>query len=230
MAAERLGVDSLELCTWLDCGGVTPSYGFVNTLKEAVKTPLRVLIRPGPGGFFYTAPERQVLLRDAMLIGMSRPGLVTGALDDADLPDVQLMKAVRLAAPDCEVTFHRAIDRSSDPGRAFAICLEMGVHRVLTSGARTRAIDGVSVIQAMVKGGGEAITVAAAGGIDAQNVVELVERTGVREVHFSARRLLEPEPHQVALNSQGRGLGFETAPDEGKMEGVLNALTKAGLR
>ncbi|MBV6404883.1 MAG: copper homeostasis protein CutC [Flavobacteriales bacterium] len=230
MAAARAGVDSVELCTWPDCGGVTPSYGLVNAVKEDLGIPLRVLIRATPGGFHYTMGERQAMLRDALLIGMSVPGLVIGALDEDGAPDSTFIRAVRMAAPEAEVTFHRAIDRSTDPAAAFASCMAEGVQRVLTSGGRTLAIDGALTIKAMVEGAQGRLQVAAAGGITPQNVVELVERTGVTEVHFAARRKLPPEPHEVSMSSGHRGISFDSVPDEAKMEGVLNALVKARLR
>ncbi|MBK8613562.1 MAG: copper homeostasis protein CutC [Flavobacteriales bacterium] len=230
LAAAKAGADTVELCTWLDCGGVTPSYGLVNSIKEEIKVPLRVLIRATPGGFVYTMPERQAMLRDAMLIGMGGNGLVAGSLDESGLPDVSFLRAVKLAAPDAELTYHRAIDRSSDVGRAFAICLEEKVQRVLTSGGRTLAIDGALTIKAMVDGARGLVQVAAAGGINPENVVELVQRTGVTEVHFAAQRKLPPQPHEVSMSSANRGLSFDSEPDVAKIEGVLNALTKAGLR
>jgi len=72
--------------------------------------------------------------------------------------------------------------------------------------------------------------VAAAGGIDPNNVVRIVEATGVTEVHFAAQRKMPLDPSNVVLSS-GSGAGsFGVAPDEAKIEGVLNALLKAGLR
>lgn len=230
LAAARAGADTVELCTWLDCGGVTPSYGLVNSIKEEVRVPVRVLIRATPGGFVYTMPERQAMLRDALLIGMDGNGLVAGSLNEEGLPDVSFLRALKLAAPQAELTFHRAIDRSSDVGRAFAMCLEERVQRVLTSGGRTLAIDGALTIKAMVDGARGLVQVAAAGGIDPLNVVELVQRTGVTAVHFAAQRKLPPQPHEVSMSSANRGLSFDSEPDVAKIEGVLNALTNAGLR
>ncbi len=229
-AAAMAGADSVELCTWPECGGVTPSYGLVNTLGEEVKLRTRVLIRATPGGFVYSLAERQVMLRDAMLIGMGGAGLVVGALNEEGLPETGFLRAVRLAAPDAELSFHRAIDRSKDMGRAFALCLEERLQRVLTSGGRTLALDGAPTIKAMVDGAKGLLQVAAAGGIGPGNVVELVQRTGVSEVHFAAQRKLPPQPHEVSMSSTNRGLSFESEPDLAKIEGVLNALVKAGLR
>jgi len=104
------------------------------------------------------------------------------------------------------------------------------VQRVLTSGGRTLAINGAPTIKAMVDGAMGLVQVAAAGGINPENVVELVQRTGVTEIHFAAQRKLPPQPHEVSMSSANRGLSFDSEPDVAKIEGVLNALTKAGLR
>ncbi len=230
MAAEASGADSVEICTWLACGGVTPSYGLVNTLKERMGIPLRVLVRPTPGGFVYSEFERQTILRDAMLIGLSGVGLVTGALNDNGLPEASLMKAVRMAAPENELTFHRAIDHCDDPLAALDACVELGIHRVLTSGGRTLAIDAMDLLREMVRRADVKVRIAAAGGITSENVVELVERTGVSEVHFSAQRTVATSTTKAAMSSVYDGMTFETVPDEAKIDGVMNALLKAGLR
>lgn len=230
-AAHAAGADHIELCTWLACGGVTPSYGLVNTVREVVPLPMRVLVRPTPAGFVYSDDERQVILRDSMLLGMSGSGLVVGGLDANGLPHEVLVKGVKLSAPDQEITFHRAIDHAGDMAAAFSFLCAWGVHRVLTSGGRTRALDGAPVIKAFVEQAAPGMVVAAAGGIDASNVVELVERTGVSEVHFAAQRALPREPDgKAAMSSSNVGAWFDTVPDVAKIEGVLNALVKAGLR
>ncbi len=37
ITAEECGATSVEVCTWLDCGGVTPSSGLVDTVRGAVR-------------------------------------------------------------------------------------------------------------------------------------------------------------------------------------------------
>lgn len=217
LAAERAGAETIEVCQWLACGGTTPSFGLLNLLQERVRVRKRVLVRPVPGGFSYSADERQVLLRDAMMSGVGDPGcgIVTGGLDEHGLPDVELWKAVRLAAADRELTFHRAVDTVPDPLRAFEVLLLMDVQRVLSSGGQRAAMEGRQVLAEMVRRAGEGVVVAAAAGIGPDNVVAIVEDTGVREVHFSAQ----------IPNADG-----SFAPDEARIAGVMEALSKAGLR
>jgi copper homeostasis protein len=217
LAADRAGADRIEVCAWLGCGGITPSFGLLNFLQERIATPKRVLVRPRPGDFHYSTEDRQVLLRDVMMSGIGDKdcGIVTGALDTHGLPDHEVWKAVQLAANGRELTFHRAVDVSSDPLRSMEIVQLFGVQRLLTSGGARTAWDGRAVIADMVRRSEGRMTIAAAAGIAADNVVPLVDHTGVTEVHFSAQRFLENGTLEA---------------DAAKIEGVMNALVKAGMR
>jgi copper homeostasis protein len=81
------------------------------------------------------------------------------------------------------VVFHRAIDLCPDPVAEVDVLLTLGVDRVLTSGGAAVALEGAKVIRRMVEVAGQSLTVMAGGGVRARNVRELVERTGVSEVH-----------------------------------------------
>src|SRR5262245_1900402 len=136
LAAERAGADTIEVCSWLACGGITPSFGLLNLMQEKVKLRKRILVRPTPAGFRYSADERQVLLRDVMMSGVGDPkcGIVSGGLDGQGLPDRELVKGILMAAAGREVTFHRAIDHAADLMRTLDLLKELGVQRILTSG------------------------------------------------------------------------------------------------
>ena len=229
-AAAACGVDSVEVCSWLACGGITPSSGLVDAMRSAVRIPVRVLVRPGPGGFVYTPAETLALLTDAEIFGGGAIGLVTGALEvDGSLNERVMASVIRLA-PESEITFHRAIDHATDMAATLDRCIELGVHRILTSGGSTLATEGAVMLKQLVQRAGDRIMIAAAGGINAANVVELVERTGVTEVHFSAQRPKPGRAQGAAMSSTSQGVSFETEPDRAKIEGVMNALVKAGLR
>ena len=223
--AARSGVEHVELCTWLACGGVTPSSGMARC-AAAIGIPQRVLIRSLPGPFVPDEEERAAMLSDALALREHAFGLVIGALGPDDRIDPTFVKAICANTPSAEITFHRAIDRSRDVLEALDKCLELGVDRVLTSGGAISAFAGIEVLARMVDHAGDRIVIAAAAGIDPHNVVEIVERTGVREVHFSVQR-------PILGRGQGsimEGGDHHPGCDEAKLEGVLNALVKAGLR
>lgn len=230
MAAERAGADSVEICTWLACGGVTPSSGLVDAVRTAVRIPTRVLVRPTPDGFIYDPAALHALLLDAEIFGGGAIGLVTGGLKADGTMDRDLMRSIAQLAPESELTFHRAVDHASDPVEVLEGCLALGVDRLLTSGGAALAHDGVATLQRLVEKAGEHCRIAAAGGINAENVVGIVERTGVSEVHFAAQGLISVAGAKVPLSAGHAGTSFAFAPDEAKIEAVMNALVKAGLR
>ena len=235
LVATHAGADHLELCAWLECGGVTPSIGMVRAVAEACAIPVRVLVRPRPGEMRYDRHDRVILLRDveAFCQEPAVTGVVTGALDRDAMPDRPLMAEVMRIAAGREVTFHRAMDHAADPVGAIASCKDLGIQRVLTSAGAMRAIDGVPVLAAMCARAGHAMTVAAGGGVAAAHVVDLVQRTAVPEVHFSARRWVAPSTHageRVELSSSGASMPVPWVPDAEKTRAIIHALVQAGLR
>lgn len=224
-AAADAGVDSVELCVAIQEGGLTPSLGIVVQAMSMPLPGLRVLVRPRPGDFSYSAVESEAICWDVKrFLKFEHPEPVVGGLTpDGALDEHLMVKLLSIGTPQAW-TFHRAIDHSSDPLRLFGRCIELGFGRVLTSGGASNALQGVVGLRAMVELARGRIRVAAAAGVNPTNVVELVERTGVGEVHFSATRGLL---HAVGAHSN---MGLDSEPDLRKIDGVLNALAKAGLR
>lgn len=230
VTAQACGVDSVEVCSWLACGGITPSSGLVDSIRVAVGLHVRVLVRPSPAGFVYTPAEKHVLGTDAEVFGGGALSLVTGALDKNGEMDRSMIESVKRLAPESEITFHRAIDVASDALRVVDQCIDLGLDRVLTSGGTTLAMDGIAEIRAMIERCNGQLGIAVGGGVTPVNVVELVERTGAQEVHFSAQRALHRIQVGAAMSASSAGFDFGTEPDKAKIEGVMNALVKAGLR
>lgn len=229
-AAIAAGVDSIEACAWLACGGVTPSSGFVERVGVLRPRRLRVLCRPGPGGFRYSQEEIDLVASDALLLSgfQGVTGLVAGGFNQEG--HVPWSAFGGLLGSGKEVSFHRAIDHAHDMLAVLDECVAHGVHRVLTSGGETLAMDGSRMIRRMVVRAEGRAVIAAAGGVHAGNVVELVERTGVTEIHFAAQKPRADRAEGASMSSSNAGMDFSTEPDEAKIEGVLNALVKAGLR
>lgn len=223
LRALALGADRVELCAWPECGGVTPSAGLVAQAYDQLTAPPRILLRPTPGGFRYGAMATRIAQSDLQLLHQRHPGchIVTGALNAESMPDTEWMRAMRNMAPGCLFTFHRALDVASRFETACDRVLAMGVDRVLTSGGADNALAGAPAIARLVSRAPAHMIIAAAGKVNASNAVELVERTGVREIHFAATTSL-PLAMRPGLD--------DDRLDEAKVEGVLEALAKAGLR
>ena len=184
VAAERVGVDRLELCADLDDGGVTPTFAVIEAVVAATSLPVQVMVRPRPGHFEFSYDEVSLMKKDIGLIrGVRRTAIVTGVVDDAGAVNLPALRRLLAAAESCAVTFHRAIDIVAEPVAALEDLATLRVQRVLTSGGGPSAMEGIEQLAAMVKRAGNRITIIAAGGIRAHNVREVIERTGVREIH-----------------------------------------------
>ncbi|PYX39923.1 MAG: hypothetical protein DMG81_08025 [Acidobacteria bacterium] len=87
-----------------------------------------------------------------------------------------------LARP-LSVTFNRAFDVTPDLAAALEDVMRSGADRVLTSGGKATAIEGLDVIAQLVSQSAGRVGILACGTVRAENVAEVVEKTGVREVH-----------------------------------------------
>lgn len=184
IAAEAAGSARLELCVDLAVGGTTPPIALVRDVSARVAIPVFVMVRPRGGSFVYGAAERAVMRRDiAAVAAAGAAGIVVGALSEDGRVDVEVTREMVDAAGGLPVTFHRAFDDTPDPIEALERVVDTGAARVLTAGGASTARDGSAVLADLVRRAGERIIIIAAGRVRAENVAELVARTGVREVH-----------------------------------------------
>lgn len=191
VAAERGGAGRLEVCDNLADGGTTPSAGVISAVKAAVHIPVFVIVRPRGGSFVYTDVELGVMRLDieaARMLGAD--GVVLGVLTKDALVDAPRTRALMDAAGQLPVTFHRAFDATRDLAQSLEALMALGVKRVLTSGGRATALEGVSELAALVKRAGGAISVMAGGGVREESVQEVVQRSGVNEVHVRGTSLV----------------------------------------
>lgn len=188
LAAQAGGAHRVELFSDPVEGGVTPSQGLIAVVRDQLKIPLHVIIRPRGGDFCYSDNEQDVMHRDiAAAKRMGADGVVFGALNPEGSVNVELTRELVEAARPMSVTFHRAIDVCRDLSAALKDIIGSGADRVLTSGAAASASEGISVLQSLVREAGEQVSIMAAGGIRPTNVRSVVQQTRVREVHAGLR-------------------------------------------
>nr|XP_046256963.1 copper homeostasis protein cutC homolog isoform X1 [Scatophagus argus] len=188
--AERGGAGRLELCSSLLEGGLTPSLGLLQVVKQYVKIPVYVMIRPRGGDFLYSDQEVEVMRKDLELMkGHGADGLVLGALTEDGRVDAELCMELLAAARPLPVTFHRAFDMVHDPVVALETLVSLGFERVLTSGCDTSVLEGLPLIKRLIdqvcaKG---RIVIMPGGGITERNLQRILEGSGAQEFHCSAR-------------------------------------------
>ncbi len=187
IAAQAAGAHRIELCDNPAEGGTTPSYGFIKAARKKLDIELYVMIRPRSGDFLYSDEEFQIMKAD---IDVSKQtgcdGIVLGLLKkDGSVDKVRCKKLIAQAYP-LGVTFHRAFDRALNPFSALEDIIEIGCERILTSGQKPKAIDGVQLIKDLITEANDRIIIMPGSGVTAENIISLVESTGASEFHSSA--------------------------------------------
>lgn len=194
LAAEQGGAQRIELCSALREGGLTSSLGLIRTVRSACSLALFAMIRPRGGDFLYTADEFRAMQEDIRIMAQEGvDGVVFGLLtQDGHIDKERTRTLVDLARP-MEVTFHRALDMTSDPERSLEDVIACGVQRVLTSGGAPSAWAGRKRLRALVQQAGARTTIVVGGGVRPAQISRLMASTGATEFHSSMRRLM-PSP------------------------------------
>jgi copper homeostasis protein len=190
LAAQEGGAIRVELCENLSEGGTTPSYGQIILARKHLHIRLYVLIRPRSGDFLYSDLEFEVMKADIRTcIEAGCDGIVIGILKADGLIDKErCTELVRLARQwGLGVTFHRAFDMCADQYQALEDIIEMGCERILTSGGKSTAMEGATVIAHLIEKAAGRIAIMPGSGINENNVADLVRFTNAKEVHSSAR-------------------------------------------
>jgi len=184
--AEQSGANRIELCQELSVGGITPSYGLIKQVIENLKIKTFVLIRPRSGNFVYSDAEFKIMKDDIQLCkDLGCHGIVSGVLNPDNAIDLKrTQELVELSKP-LPFTFHRAFDEVSNPKEALAQLIDLGVDRVLTSGQKSSAEEGLVLLTELNKIANGRITILAGGGINPKNASKF-KTAGIEEIHASA--------------------------------------------
>ncbi len=190
LLAAQAGADRIEVCDNMAEGGTSPSYGTIKLLKEHISIPVFAMIRARGGDFLYNEVEFAAMLKDLQLYKeLGCEGIVFGFLNSDGTINKKMTRRFVEAAYPMEVTFHRAFDRSVDPLQALEDIIECGCQRILTSGQKPFAQDGIGLLKQLVDQAGERIIILPGCGVLSNNIKLLAEQTGAVELHSSAKIL-----------------------------------------
>lgn len=202
--ATREGIDRVELCVELGCGGLTPPEDLiVDSLRVAPSGGLQILVRQKADSFVLTATEVEELcgiitrLRELTADARVPVGFVIGAVTADGRIDEEASAAFREAAGDRPLTFHRAFDTVTDQLAGIDALKELGYDRVLTTGGDVSVAD-AAALKALQDRAGADLIVLGSGGLRSHNVADISDAAQLREVHMRA-----PDPS-----------GVGTLPDE----------------
>jgi copper homeostasis protein len=189
LVAQDNGADRVELCASVLEGGITPSMGSVREALRRARVPVFVIVRPRGGDFLYSEAEFESMRQDVIALKqLGVPGVVSGCLTSgAEVDKQRTAELLRLATP-MSFTFHRAFDMVRDPVQALEVLISLGVDRLLTSGQRATAIEGLANLKELGQLANGRMIVMPCGGLCAENIGQVCRETGLRELHFAAHK------------------------------------------
>nr|WP_262913933.1 copper homeostasis protein CutC [Aequorivita vitellina] len=202
-AAQLAGANRIELCTELSVGGLTPSHGLIEKVISELNIPTHVLIRPRSGNFTYSEDEFDVMLRDiAFCKKLGCAGIVSGFLTSENKINLKKTKQMITASEGMEFTFHRAFDWVENPLEELQNLMDLKVDRLLSSGQKPTAIEGISLLKELQNISKEEMEIMPGGGINVENALKFKE-VGFRSIHLSAtnkKQVLTKKP-KVSMHS-----------------------------
>ena len=187
LIAEQGGADRIELCKNYSEGGITPEVELIQKAKSQIKIPVYVMVRPRGGNFVYSDFEFVQMKKSVQQCkdsGMT--GVVFGILyEDNRVDKKRCTELITLANP-MKATFHRAFDDVKNSFDALEQIIECGFDRILTSGQKQTALEGMELISTLILTAKNRITIMPGGGVRAENISELKKKSGAKEFHSSA--------------------------------------------
>ena len=171
LKAEKAGADRVELCKDLYLDGLTPDYKTAKKTIDSLNIPIFILIRPREGDFIYSNEEFELMKSDIIKFKeMGCKGIVSGVLNYDNSIDIKRTKElVELSRP-LEFTFHRGFDIITNPLKEIEKLIEIGVDRVLTSGQKNKAIEGLDLLLELKNISKNRIIIMPGGGIKKNNI------------------------------------------------------------
>lgn len=176
VAAREGGATRVELCSAMRHQGLSPSLRQISEASEhlAGRVELVTMLRPHPGPFHLSTPEVRRLcrfMRQAATLGAT--GVALGVLKEGRLDrDAMRNLAENAHGLGLRITCHRAFDALDTPREGLDLLLELGFHRLLSSGlpwgARGNAVDGLPRLLEMAAHLEGRVELVVAGGVSAR--------------------------------------------------------------
>lgn len=227
--ARQGGAHRVELCADPGAGGTTPNYGLIKQSIALGDLDVSVMIRPRGGDFLYNNEEIAQMEEDIRIAAqLGARAVVFGILDETGFINILAMsRLVQLAKSlGLEVTCHRAFDVARKPRQFLEILLDLGVDRLLTSGQQKTAVEGIPLLQELIKLAEGKISIMPGGGVRPGNVKDLL-KLDIKEVHTGSN-IKVPSKMQSSTSQVKMGAGdvqeYHTFVD---VEGV-RAIVEAG--
>lgn len=137
------GATRLEYCASLDQDGLTPSLIEIENLINEIDIPIRVMIRPS-NTFYVNDQEIKIMIKSIYEFSqLPIQGIVFGMLNKHNRVDLNQVEKLISYSNNIPITFHKAIDYSSNILQDVAILNQFSqIDFILSSGGRETAWNG----------------------------------------------------------------------------------------
>ncbi len=216
-AAVAGGTDRIELCSCLAMGGLTPSAGLMELAAKA-PVPVYAMIRPRGGNFIFSPLEVDQMKREIDAVhNTNLAGVVLGANVMHGALDANLLEVLINHARGLGLTLHRVIDLAPDMAEATQVAIDLGFERILSSGGKLQAIDGLETLTAMHKAAQGRISIMPGSGINTNTAPVILQAADFTEVHAGCGTSYPPDERLLQF-------GFETCDEKQTDKGKVQAL------
>ncbi|MEG1312003.1 MAG: copper homeostasis protein CutC [Romboutsia sp.] len=191
---ESCGGDRIELVSALTEGGVTPSFGLIESVVNSVNIPVNVMIRHHAKSFVYSNEDIAIMEKDieiAKSIGVN--GVVFGMLDINNNIDEDSLKILLNKCDGLDVTFHKAIDETNCLESIEIIKKYKNITNILTAGGMGNIKDNIDVIKSMINNY-KGINILLGGGLNFDNIEEIKNLTKATDFHFGTAVRVDKNP------------------------------------
>lgn len=189
--AANSGAGRIELCSGFAEGGLSPSIGAVDMVREKITIPLHVMVRPRVGDFVYNDDELLVMEKEIIYYKQLKvDGIVLGVLNNKGEININALNQLLDVARPMSVTFHRAFDQCITPLFELEKLIKCGIDRVLTSGGKQKVPEGLQMLKQYISIAGDSLIILPGGGITVANVKEIIDTLGIQEIHMSCKKMV----------------------------------------
>ncbi|MCR1849562.1 copper homeostasis protein CutC [Paraclostridium sordellii] len=194
IAIEKCGADRIELVSALTEGGLTPSFGLIESVVNKVKIPVNVMIRHHAKSFVYSDEDINIMIKDIEKVKeIGANGVVFGMLDEKNnIREEQLITLLE-AAKGLDVTYHRAIDETNVIDSIKILSKYEYITNVLTSAGKGNIENNIEKIKEMKKNAGS-INILLGGGLNFENIDRIKNLTNNKDFHFGTAIRVDKNP------------------------------------
>jgi len=202
--ANKHKIDRIEVVSAFDLGGLSPSVVMVHQLNSIPNLNLQIMIRPRPGGFFYSDFEVNTMNKEIQVMAeQGVRGVVFGCLDKNLNIDKKTTERLAKTAQSLglETTFNRAFDFCHNQSDAISLLTDLGINRILSAGSTVSIDSGYQNLEELIKKTENKIGIIAAGGINEKNIIPLLDMD-LESIHFSIRKLKNNPTEYASLGKE----------------------------